>query len=66
MYFEYPKLLWLLVIPVLLLGWYLWQELSGRRPHLRVPTATPWTLTGTSPWPCCATFPSCCAWPPCP
>ena len=49
MYFEYPKLLWLLVIPVLLLGWYLWQELSGRRPHLRVPTATPWTLTGTSP-----------------
>ena len=38
MYFEYPKLLWLLVIPVLLLGWYLWQELSGRRPHLRVPT----------------------------
>ena len=49
MYFEYPKLLWLLVIPVLLLGWYLWQALSGRRPHLRVPTATPWTLTGISP-----------------
>ena len=49
MYFEYPKLLWLLVIPVLLLAHYLWMELSGRRPHLRVPTATPWTLTGTSP-----------------
>ena len=49
MYFEYPKLLWLLVIPVLLLAHYLWQELSGRRPHLRVPTAAPWTLTGTSP-----------------
>ncbi len=49
MYFEYPKLLWLLVIPVLLLAHYLWLELSGRRPHLRVPTATPWTLTGTSP-----------------
>ncbi len=49
MVFEYPKLLWLLVIPVLLLAHYLWLELSGRRPHLRVPTATPWTLTGTSP-----------------
>ena len=49
MYFEYPKLLWLLGIPVLLLAHYLWLELSGRRPHFRVPSATPWTLTGTSP-----------------
>ena len=46
MFFEYPKLLWLLALPVLLLAHYLWQELSGRRPHLRVSTATPWTLTG--------------------
>ncbi|MBQ3722107.1 MAG: VWA domain-containing protein [Bacteroidales bacterium] len=49
MYFEYPKLLWLLAIPVVLLAHYLWLELSGRRPHFRVPSATPWTLTGTSP-----------------
>ena len=46
MFFEYPKLLWLLALPVLLLAHYLWQELSGHRPHLRVSTATPWTLTG--------------------
>lgn len=49
MFFEYPKLLWLLVIPALLLAHYLWLELSGRRPHLRVSTAAPWTLTGMSP-----------------
>ena len=47
MFFEYPKLLWLLAVPVLLLAHYLWLELSGRRPHLRVSTATPWTLNGT-------------------
>ena len=46
MFFEYPKLLWLLALPVLLLAHYLWLELSGRRPHLRVSNATPWTLTG--------------------
>ena len=49
MFFEYPKLLWLLAVPVLLLVHYLWLELSGRRPHLRVPTSAPWTLTGLSP-----------------
>lgn len=49
MFFEYPKLLWLLAVPVLLLAHYLWLELSGRRPHLRVPTSAPWTLTGLSP-----------------
>ena len=49
MFFEYPKLLWLLVLPLLLLAHYLWMELSGRDPHLRVSTATPWTLTGPGP-----------------
>ena len=48
MFFEYPKLLWLLFLPLLLLAHYLWLELSGRRPHLRVSTSTPWTLTGRS------------------
>ena len=49
MYFEYPKLLWLLAVPVLLLLRYLWMELKGRRPHLRVSTGAPWLAGGTSP-----------------
>ena len=48
MFFEYPKLLWLLVIPALLLLHYLWMEIRGRRPHLRVSTAAPWLKGGTS------------------
>ena len=48
MYFEYPKLLWLLVVPALLVLHYIWQELAGRHPHLRVSTAVPWKLRGTS------------------
>ena len=49
MFFEYPKLLWLLAVPALLLLHYLWLELSGRRPHLRVSTSAPWMQAGTSP-----------------
>ncbi len=49
MFFEYPYLLWLLAVPVLLVGHYLWMELKGRRPHLRVSTAVPWKQGGTSP-----------------
>ena len=49
MNFEYPALLWLLALPLLLLGLYLYRELAGRRPHLRVSTAAPWMQTGTSP-----------------
>ena len=48
MYFEYPYLLWLLVIPVLLLGLYLYRELKERVPHLRVSTVTPWLAGGKS------------------
>ena len=48
MFFEYPKLLFLLAVPVLLLGLYLWRELSGRRPHLRVPSASQWNVEGFS------------------
>ena len=44
MYFEYPKLLWLLVIPGLLVLHYIYLELAGRHPHLRVSTSVPWTL----------------------
>ena len=46
MFFEYPQLLWLLAVPVLLVLHYLYLELSGRRPHLRVSTARPWKLEG--------------------
>ena len=42
MFFEYPSLLWLLVVPVLLLALYIYRELSGRVPHLRVSNAAPW------------------------
>ena len=49
MYFEYPKLLWLLAVPALLVLHYLWMELRERRPHLRVSKAAPWLQAGTSP-----------------
>ncbi len=49
MYFEYPKLLWLLAVPALLVLHYIWMELKGRRPHLRVSKAAPWLKAGTSP-----------------
>ena len=48
MFFEYPQLLWLLVIPVLLVALYVWKELKDRRPHLRVSTLTPWKEGGRS------------------
>ncbi|MBO4475453.1 MAG: VWA domain-containing protein [Bacteroidales bacterium] len=47
MYFEYPRLLWLLAVPALLLLHYLWMELRERRPHLRVSTGAPWMKGGT-------------------
>ena len=46
MFFEYPKLLWLLAIPVLLVAHYLYRELTGRKPHPRVSTAVPWKRMG--------------------
>ena len=48
MYFEYPYLLWMLVLPVLLLALYLYRELKERNPHLRVSTITPWESGGKS------------------
>lgn len=44
LFFEYPKLLWLLILPLLLVVLYVWQEISDRKPHLRVSTAVPWLL----------------------
>lgn len=48
MFFEYPGLLWLLVLPLLLVLHYIYLELSGRKPHLRVSSSSPWKL-GVNP-----------------
>ena len=47
-FFEYPDLLWLLVIPALLVLHYIYLELSERHPHFRVSTSVPWTAGGRS------------------
>ena len=46
MFFEYPRLLWLEVIPALLVLHYLYLEFRERNPHLRVSTIVPWMRTG--------------------
>ena len=48
MFFEYPYLLWLLLLSLLLTARYLYIELRERRPHLRVSSARPWTKGGRS------------------
>ncbi|MCQ2170698.1 MAG: VWA domain-containing protein [Bacteroidales bacterium] len=48
MFFEYPKLLFLLAVPVLLLGLYIYRELTGRRSKLRVSSMIPWKTGGKS------------------
>ena len=48
MFFDYPQLLWLPAIPVLLVALCVWKELKDRRPHLRVSTLTPWKEGGRS------------------
>ena len=47
MFFEYPDLLWLLVIPALLAAYYVFAELTGRSPHLFVSTTVPWVKGGS-------------------
>ena len=46
MFFEYPYLLWLLAVPVLLVLRYLWIELKDRRPHMRVSSLDAWKAGG--------------------
>ena len=48
MFFEYPRLLFLLIIPALLVARYIYLELSGRRAHLRVSSIKPWKSGGSS------------------
>ena len=42
MFFEYPKLLWLLLVPLLLLVLYIYRLLKGKEPHFRVSVLRPW------------------------
>lgn len=46
MFFEYPGLLWLLAVPAAMVLHYLYMELRGRNPHVRVSTITPWKAGG--------------------
>lgn len=48
MYFEYPLLLLLLAVPALMVLHYLYLELKGRNPHVRVSTIQPWKASGFS------------------
>ena len=48
MFFEYPYLLWLLAVPVLLVLRYLWVELRDRRPHMRVSSLDAWKAGGNT------------------
>lgn len=48
MFFEYPALLWLLTVPVLLVAHRIFIELTGRKPDLKVPSLAPWTDGGRS------------------
>lgn len=50
MFFEYPYLLWLLLIPVLLGTLYGFRALTGREPHMRVSSITAWKAGGGSIW----------------
>lgn len=49
MFFEYPKLLWLLLVPALLVAVYIYRELTSAEPHLRVSSLKPWKASGSSP-----------------
>ena len=44
MFFEYPKLLWLLALVPLAILIYIWREIKGRHPYLTVSDITPWKL----------------------
>ena len=48
MFFEYPEILWLEIVPLLLILHYLYIEFKERKPHLRVSTSVPWKLAGGS------------------
>ena len=48
MFFEYPKLLWLELLPLLLVFHYIYLEWRQRAPHLRVSSIVPWKKSGAT------------------
>lgn len=46
MFFEYPNLLWLLVLLVPVVAIYIYREVKGLRPYLLVSSASPWKSNG--------------------
>lgn len=48
MFFEYPKLLWLLLILLPMIFWYVWRLFRRREPYLTVSAASPWKGGGTT------------------
>lgn len=48
MFFEYPDILWLELVPVALLALYVYREWKGRVPHMRVSTLAPWKKGATA------------------
>ncbi len=44
MFFEYPKLLWLLTLIPLAILVYVWREIKGGHPYLTVSDITPWNI----------------------
>lgn len=46
MFFEYPKLLWLLLLVAGVVAIYIYRELKGLKPYLLVSTITPWQYKG--------------------
>ena len=46
MFFEYPNLLWLLLLLVPVVAIYIYREAKGRKPYLLVSSVTPWKHRG--------------------
>lgn len=42
MFFEYPYLLWLEFLLLPLIALYIWREIKGKTPYVRVPNCAPW------------------------
>ena len=46
MFFEYPDLLWLLLLLVPVVALYIYRQVKGRSPYLLVSSVTPWMYKG--------------------
>ena len=46
MFFEYPEMLWLLLLLIPVVAIYIYRELKGMRPYLVVSSSAPWKYNG--------------------